>query len=152
MGAVCKGASTKNFRRTLRILWVGVEWWWGVGVQWIHKKKNLWQISLLNEVLNICEKCYLQASVYEACDSKHLSLHMPKTLETCKTSTTYLIRKASRHAADCTPKTSTCFISDGRKAIVEQILPSEEINPKEQTGIRVWKLTIWVRSPEMEKL
>ena len=48
---------------------------------------------------------------------------------------------------------------NGGKAIVEQILASEEISkPKRtglqesQSGIRVGKLTIWVRSYEIEKL
>ena len=46
---------------------------------------------------------------------------------------------------------------NGGAAIVEQILASEEINPKEQdcenqSGIRVGKITIWVRSLEIEKL
>ena len=47
---------------------------------------------------------------------------------------------------------------NGGKTIVEQILASEEIiNPKEQDsenqfGIKVGKLTIWLRSFEIEKL
>ena len=48
---------------------------------------------------------------------------------------------------------------NGGKAIVEQILTSEERNKskraelwKSQSGIRVGKLTIWVRSLEIEKL
>ena len=48
---------------------------------------------------------------------------------------------------------------NGGKAIVEQILASEEINKSKraglwesQSGIRVGKLTIWVRSFEIEKL
>ena len=47
----------------------------------------------------------------------------------------------------------------GGKAIVEQILASEERNKSKraglwesQSGIRVGKLTIWVRSFEIEKL
>ena len=47
----------------------------------------------------------------------------------------------------------------GGKAIVEQILLSEERNKfkraglwESQSGIQVWKLTIWVRSFEIEKL
>ena len=50
------------------------------------------------------------------------------------------------------------FPNEG-KAIVEQILASEEINKSKraglwesQSGIRVGKLTIWVRSFEIEKL
>ena len=49
--------------------------------------------------------------------------------------------------------------SNGGKAIVEQILALEEINKckragllESQSGIRVGKLTIWVRSFEIEKL
>ena len=49
--------------------------------------------------------------------------------------------------------------SNGAKAIVEQILASEERNKckrsglwESQSGIRVGKLTIWVRSFEIEKL
>ena len=48
---------------------------------------------------------------------------------------------------------------NGGKAIVEQILVSEERNKSKraglwesQSGIRVRKLTIWVRSFEIEKL
>ena len=48
---------------------------------------------------------------------------------------------------------------NGGKAIVEQILASEERNKSKraglwesQSGIRVGKLTIWVRSFEIEKL
>ena len=48
---------------------------------------------------------------------------------------------------------------NGGKAIVEQILVSEEINKSKRTGlwesqpeIRVGKLTIWVRSFEIGKL
>ena len=50
------------------------------------------------------------ALAYEAWNRTHTPLHMPKTLETCKKSMPCLIRKASRHAADCTSKTTTCFI------------------------------------------
>ena len=50
-----------------------------------------------------------QASAYEACDHTRMPLHTPKTLEMCIKSTPCLIRKASRHAADCTSKTATCF-------------------------------------------
>ena len=44
----------------------------------------------------------------------------------------------------------------GGKAIVEQILASEDINPKEldyeiQSGIQVGKLTIWVRLFEIKE-
>ena len=46
----------------------------------------------------------------------------------------------------------------GGRAIVEQILESEEINKSKragllesQSGVRVGKLTIWVRSFEIEK-
>ena len=48
---------------------------------------------------------------------------------------------------------------NGGKAIAEQILASEEINKSKraglwesQSGIQVGKLTIWVRSFEIEKL
>ena len=45
---------------------------------------------------------------------------------------------------------------NGGKSIVEQILASEEINRsglwESQSGIRVGKLTIWVRSFEIGKL
>ena len=48
---------------------------------------------------------------------------------------------------------------DGEKAIVEQMLASEEKRKsrkaglwESQSGIRVGKLTIWVRSFEIEKL
>ena len=48
---------------------------------------------------------------------------------------------------------------NGGKAIVEQILTSEEINKcvraglwESQSGILVGKLTVWVRSFEIEKL
>ena len=50
-------------------------------------------------------------------------------------------------------------IPNGEKVIVEQILASEERYKSKraglwesQTEIRVWKLTIWVRSFEMQKL
>ena len=59
-------------------------------------------------------------------------------------------------------ETETTILSefpDGGKAIVEQILASEEINKSKrarlwesQFGIRVGNLTIWVRSFEIEKL
>ena len=57
-------------------------------------------------------------------------------------------------------KTNTCYeFPDGGKAIVEQILASQEINKSkraglwdQQSGMRVGKLTIWVRSFEIEKL
>ena len=51
------------------------------------------------------------------------------------------------------------FPNNGGKAIVEQILAPEEINKykraglwESQSGIRVGKQTIWVRSFETEKL
>ena len=58
------------------------------------------------------------------------------------------------------PEKTTCSeFSDGEKAIVEQILASEERNKftrdelwESQSGIWVGKLTIWVRSFEIEKL
>ena len=57
-------------------------------------------------------------------------------------------------------KTTTWSTFPNRgKAIVEQILASEEINKSKragmwesQSGMRVGKLTIWVRSVEIEKL
>ena len=58
-----------------------------------------------------------------------------------------------------TETTTWSEFPNGRKAIVEQILASEEINKSKraglwesQSGIRVGKLTIWVRSFEIEKL
>ena len=51
-----------------------------------------------------------QASAYEACNCTRTPLHMPKMLETCKKSTSCLIRKDSRHAAVHTSKTTTCSI------------------------------------------
>ena len=55
-------------------------------------------------------------------------------------------------------ETTTSEFPIGRKAIVEQILVSEERNKSKraglwesQSGIRVGKLTIWVRSFEIEK-
>ena len=56
-----------------------------------------------------------------------------------------------------TETTTSEFLSGG-KAIVEEILMSEEINKtkraglwESQSGIQVGKLTIWVRSSEIEK-
>ena len=57
-------------------------------------------------------------------------------------------------------ETATCSeFANGGKAIVEQILASEERNKSKiagllesQCGIRVGKLTIWVRSFEIERL
>ena len=56
-----------------------------------------------------------------------------------------------------TEKTTWSQFPDGGKAIVEQILASEEINKSKrarmwesQSGIQVGKLTIWVRSFETE--
>ena len=58
-----------------------------------------------------------------------------------------------------TEKTAWSEFPNGGKAIVEQILASEERNKSKraglwesQSGIRVGKLTIWVRSFEIEKL
>ena len=58
-----------------------------------------------------------------------------------------------------TETTTWSEFPNGRKAIVEQILASEERNKSKraglwesQSGIRVGKLTIWVRSFEIEKL
>ena len=58
-----------------------------------------------------------------------------------------------------TETTTWSEFTNGGKAIVEQILASEEINKSKraglwesQSGIRVGKLTIWVRSFEIEKL
>ena len=53
-----------------------------------------------------------------------------------------------------TETTTWSEFPNGGKVIVEQILASEEINPKEQnyenqSGIRVGKLTTWVRSFEI---
>ena len=57
-----------------------------------------------------------------------------------------------------TEKTTWSEFPNGGKAIVEQILASEEINKSKraglwesQSGIQVGKLTIWVRSFEIEK-
>ena len=58
------------------------------------------------------------------------------------------------------PETTTWSeFLDGQKAIVEQILAQEERNTftrdelwESQSGILVGKLTIWVRSFEIEKL
>ena len=56
-----------------------------------------------------------------------------------------------------TETTTWSEFSNGGKAIVEQILASEEINKSKiaglwelKSGIRVGKLTIWVRSFEIE--
>ena len=56
-------------------------------------------------------------------------------------------------------ETTTSEFPNGGKAIVEQILVSEEINKSKiaglwesQSGIRVEKLTIWVKSFEIEKI
>ena len=58
-----------------------------------------------------------------------------------------------------TETTTWSEFPNGGKAIVEQILASEEINKSKraglresQSGVRVGKLTIWVRSFEIEKL
>ena len=58
-----------------------------------------------------------------------------------------------------TGKTTRSKFTNGGKAITEQILVSEKRNKSKaaglwesQTGIRVGKLTIWVRSFEVEKL
>ena len=55
-----------------------------------------------------------QASAYEACDRTRTPLHTTKTRlkhqRRAKKSTPCLIKKASRCAADCTPKTTTLFI------------------------------------------
>ena len=58
-----------------------------------------------------------------------------------------------------TEATTWSEFPSGGKAIVEQILVSEERNKSKraglwesQSGIRVGKLTIWVRSFEIEKL
>ena len=57
-----------------------------------------------------------------------------------------------------TETTSWSEFPNGGKAILEQILASEEINPKEQDyeghsqGSEQEKLAIWVRSFEIEKL
>ena len=58
-----------------------------------------------------------------------------------------------------TETTTSSEFTNGGKAIVEQILASEERNKSKraglwesQSGIRVGKLTIWVRSFEIEKL
>ena len=58
-----------------------------------------------------------------------------------------------------TETTTWSEFPNGGKAIAEQILASEEINKSKraglwesQSGIRVGKLTIWVRSFEIEKL
>ena len=58
-----------------------------------------------------------------------------------------------------TETTTWSEFPNGWKAIVEQILVSEEINKSKraglwepQSGIQVGKLTIWVRSFEIEKL
>ena len=55
-------------------------------------------------------------------------------------------------------ETRTSEFLNGGKAIVEEILMSEEINKtkraglwESQSGIQVGKLTIWVRSSEIEK-
>ena len=57
-----------------------------------------------------------------------------------------------------TETTTWSEFPNGGKAIVEQILASEERNKSKraglwesQSGIRVGKLTIWVRSFEIEK-
>ena len=58
-----------------------------------------------------------------------------------------------------TETTTWSEFPNGGKAIVKQILASEERNKSKragrwesQSGIRVGKLTIWVRSFEIEKL
>ena len=58
-----------------------------------------------------------------------------------------------------TETTTWSEFPNGGKATVEQILVPEEINKSKraglwesQSGIRVWKLTIWVRSFEIEEL
>ena len=58
-----------------------------------------------------------------------------------------------------TETTTWSEFPNGGKAIVEQILASEERNKSKraglwesQSGIRAGKLTIWVRSFEIEKL
>ena len=58
-----------------------------------------------------------------------------------------------------TETTTWSEFPNGREAIVEQILVSEEINKskraglwKSHSGIWIGKLTIWVRSFEREKL
>ena len=58
-----------------------------------------------------------------------------------------------------TETTAWSEFPDGGKAIVEQILVSEEINKSKraglwesQSGVRVGKLAIWIRSFEIEKL
>ena len=43
---------------------------------------------------------------------------------------------------DILPWSISQMIMEGGKAIVEQILASEDINPEEQTGIQPGKLTI----------
>ena len=50
-----------------------------------------------------------------------------------------------------TETTTWSEFPNGGKAIIEQILVSEEINPKEQ-DFENGKVTIWVRSFEKEKL
>ena len=50
-----------------------------------------------------------QASTYEASDCTCMPLHTPKSFGTCKISTTCLITKASRCAADHTSKTTMFF-------------------------------------------
>ena len=56
-------------------------------------------------------------------------------------------------------ETTRSKFPNGGKAIVEQVLASEEINKSKraglwepQSGIQVGKLVIWVRSFEIEKL
>ena len=58
-----------------------------------------------------------------------------------------------------TETTTSSEFTNGGKVIVKQILASEERNKSKrarrwesQSGIRVGKLTIWVRSFEREKL
>ena len=58
-----------------------------------------------------------------------------------------------------TEKTTWSQFPDGGKAIVEQILASEEINKSKragmqlsQSGVQVGELTIWVRLFEIQKL
>ena len=58
-----------------------------------------------------------------------------------------------------TETTTWSEFPNGGKAIVEQILASEEINKSKRAGlwesqsrIQVGKLTTWVRSSEIEKL
>ena len=46
----------------------------------------------------------------EACDCMGTSLHLPKTLETCKKSMLCLVKKASMCAADHMSKTRAFFI------------------------------------------